>query len=55
MRSVIDILDLSVQELDELISTALDIIENPKYKVGGCPDSFFGGDATLLVENKDTV
>lgn len=30
MRSVIDILDLSVQELEELISTALDIIENPQ-------------------------
>ena len=30
MRSIIDILDLSVQEIDELISTALDIIENPK-------------------------
>ncbi|MBR3968862.1 MAG: aspartate carbamoyltransferase [Clostridia bacterium] len=32
MRSVIDILDLSISELDELISTALDIIDNPtKY------------------------
>ena len=32
MRSIIDILDLSVEELDELIETALDIIENPdKY------------------------
>ena len=32
MRSIIDILDLSVDELDELIDTALDIIENPdKY------------------------
>ncbi len=30
MKSVIDILDLTVTELDELISTALDIIENPK-------------------------
>ena len=30
MRSVIDILDFSIEELDELISTALDIIENPK-------------------------
>ena len=30
MRSVIDILDLTVAELDELIDTALDIIENPK-------------------------
>lgn len=32
MRSVIDIVDLSVQEIDELIQTALDIINNPsKY------------------------
>ena len=30
MRSVIDILDLSVEELDQLIDTALDIIDNPK-------------------------
>ncbi len=30
MRSVIDILDFTVEELDELIATALDIIENPK-------------------------
>ncbi len=32
MRSIIDILDLSIEELESLISTALDIIENPnKY------------------------
>lgn len=32
MRSVIDILDLSVEEIDGLIKTALDIIDNPdKY------------------------
>ncbi len=32
MRSIIDILDLTVEELDELMLTALDIIENPsKY------------------------
>ncbi len=30
MRSVIDILDLSVAEIDELIATACDMIENPK-------------------------
>lgn len=30
LRSVIDISDLSVAELDELIATALDIIENPE-------------------------
>ena len=33
MRSVIDILDLSVEEIDELINTAIDMIENPvKYQ-----------------------
>ena len=33
MRSVIDIMDLSVAEIDELINTATDIIENPeKYR-----------------------
>lgn len=30
MRSVIDIVDLTTEELDELIKTAIDIIENPK-------------------------
>ena len=30
MRSVIDILDLSVEEIQELVDTALDIIDNPK-------------------------
>ncbi len=30
MKSVIDILDLTVEEIDGLISTALDIIDNPK-------------------------
>ena len=30
MKSIIDILDLTVEELDELIATAIDIIENPK-------------------------
>ena len=30
MRSVIDILDFTVEELDELVNTALDIIDNPK-------------------------
>ena len=33
MRSLIDILDFSVEEIDELINTACDIIENPdKYR-----------------------
>ena len=30
LRSVMDILDLSVEEVDELIQTAVDISENPK-------------------------
>ena len=30
MRSVIDIIDLTTEELDELIKTACDIIDNPK-------------------------
>ena len=30
MRSIINILDLTVEELDELIATANDIIANPK-------------------------
>lgn len=30
MRSLIDVLDLTTQEIDELIKVALDIIENPK-------------------------
>ncbi|MBR5858978.1 MAG: aspartate carbamoyltransferase, partial [Clostridia bacterium] len=30
MRSLIDILDLSVEEIDELIKTACDMIESPK-------------------------
>ena len=30
MRSVIDVVDLSVSELDELLDTACDIIKRPK-------------------------
>ena len=36
MRSVIDILDFTVEELDELIATALDIIDNPKKYAHVC-------------------
>lgn len=35
-RSVIDILDLTVEEIDELIKTALDIIENPEEYSSKC-------------------
>ena len=36
MRHVIDILDLSVEELQELIDTAVDIIENPSKYSDAC-------------------
>jgi len=36
MKSVIDILDLSIEEIEDLITTALDIIENPKKYVHTC-------------------
>ena len=36
MRSLINILDLSVADLDELIATANDIIENPKKYAEAC-------------------
>ena len=36
MRSVIDILDLSVQELDDMIATALDIIDHPAKYAHAC-------------------
>ena len=36
MRSVIDVLDLSVEELDEIIKTAEDIIENPNKYADVC-------------------
>lgn len=36
MRSVIDILDLSVAEIDELIQTAMDIIANPDKYSSSC-------------------
>ena len=36
MRSVIDILDFTVEELDELVETALDIIDNPKKYAHVC-------------------
>ena len=36
MRSVIDILDLSVEEINELIATACDIIDNPDRYAEAC-------------------
>lgn len=36
MRSVIDIVDLTTEELDELIKTAVDIIDNPKKYSEAC-------------------
>ncbi|MBR6780236.1 MAG: aspartate carbamoyltransferase, partial [Clostridia bacterium] len=36
MRSLIDILDLSIEEIDELIETGLDIIADPKKYAHKC-------------------
>ncbi len=36
MRSVIDIVDLTTEELDELINTAVDIIDNPEKYAEAC-------------------
>jgi len=36
MRNIIDVMDLSVEELDELIHTALDIIDNPDKYAESC-------------------
>lgn len=36
MRSIIDIMDLSVEEIDGLLATAEDIIENPKKYAEAC-------------------
>ena len=36
MRSVIDILDLSVNEVDELLATAEDMIANPAKYSDAC-------------------
>ena len=36
MRSLIDILDFSIEELDDLIQTAMDIIENPEKYSEAC-------------------
>ena len=46
-RSVIDILDLSTQELEELIATAEDIIENPDKYAHACDRKIL---ATLFFE-----
>ena len=47
MRSVIDILDLSVAEIDELIATAKDILKNPKKYSKKCKGKLL---ATLFFE-----
>ena len=36
MRSIIDILDLSVEELDELVAKAQDIMANPEKYAHKC-------------------
>ena len=47
MRSLIDILELSTAEIDELISTAEDIIENPAKYAEACKGKILG---TLFFE-----
>ena len=47
MRSIIDIIELSTEELDELVKTALDIIANPKKYENICKDKKL---ATLFFE-----
>ena len=36
MRSIIDITDLSVEEISELMETAMDIIDNPAKYAHAC-------------------
>ena len=40
MNSLIDILDFSVEELDELIKVAVDIIDNPEKYSEKCKGIF---------------
>lgn len=47
MRSVIDIVDLSTEEIDELIKTALDILKNPTAYSQKCKGKIL---ATLFFE-----
>lgn len=47
MRSLIDVLDLTVEEIDELIAVALDIIDNPKKYSETCKNKKL---ATLFFE-----
>ena len=42
MKNLIDILDLSVEEIDNLINTALDIIENPWKYSSACAGKILG-------------
>ncbi len=47
MKNLIDILDLSVEEIDSLIDTALDIIKSPKKYADACKGKILG---TLFFE-----
>ena len=47
MRSLINILDLSLEDIDELIATAQDIIENPTAYAERCKGKILG---TLFFE-----
>lgn len=47
MRNLVNILDLSVEEIDELIKCAIDIIKNPELYVNACRGKILG---TLFFE-----
>ena len=47
MRNPVNILDLSVAEIDELIKCAIDIIKNPELYVNACRGKILG---TLFFE-----
>lgn len=47
MRNLVNILDLSVEEIDELIKCAVDIIKNPELYVNACRGKILG---TLFFE-----
>ena len=47
MRNLVNILDLSVEEIDELIKTASDIIDNPELYTNSCRGKILG---TLFFE-----
>jgi aspartate carbamoyltransferase catalytic subunit len=47
MRNLVNILDLTTEEIDELIKTASDIMENPELYTNSCRGKILG---TLFFE-----